>query len=71
VEVYYVETGSTCGGTQFTETFNVDILEGDDISNFNACTEGVNFPAGAVICSACIVSSDNPNVVIGAFQCPS
>jgi len=71
VEVYYVETGGTCGGTQFTETFNVDILEGDDISNFDACTQGVNFPSGAVICGACIVSCDNPNIVIGAFQCPS
>lgn len=71
VEVYYVETGGTCGGTQFTETFNVDILEGDDISNFDACTQGVNFPTGAVICGACIVSCDNPNIVIGAFECPS
>jgi hypothetical protein len=71
VEVYYVETGGTCGGTEFFETLNVVVPNGSDISNFNACTEGVNFPAGAVICSACIVSSDNPNVVIGAFQCPS
>ena len=71
VDVYYVETGSTCGGTQFTETFNVDILEGDDISNFDACTQGVNFPTGAVICGACIVSCDNPNITIGAFECPS
>ena len=69
VEVYYVATGGTCGGTQFTETFNVDILEGDDISNFNACTQGVNFPTGAVICGACISSCDNPNIVIGAFEC--
>jgi hypothetical protein len=71
VEVYYVATGSTCGGTQFTETFNVDILEGDDISNFDACTQGVNFPTGAVICGACIVSCDNPNIEIGAFECAS
>ena len=71
VEVSYVETGGTCGGTQFTETFTVDILAGDDISNFNACTQGVNFPAGAVICGACIVSSDNPSITIGAFECPS
>lgn len=71
VEVYYVETGGTCGGTQFFETFNVDILEGDDISNFNACSQGVLFPTGAVICGACIVSCDNPNITIGAFQCPS
>jgi hypothetical protein len=72
VEVYYVNTGGTCGGTQFSQTFNVVILDGDDISNFNACTEGVNFPAGAVICGACIVSCDNPNVIISpTFQCVS
>lgn len=71
VEVYYVEAGGTCGGTQFTETFTVNILAGSSTSNFDACTQGVNFPAGAVICSACIVSSDNPNITIGAFQCVS
>lgn len=71
VEVSYVETGATCGGTQFTETFNVSILEGDDISNFNACTQGINFPTGAVICGACIVSCDNPAITLGAFECPS
>ena len=70
VEVYYVDAGGTCGGTQFTETFNVNILAGSDLSNFDACTQGVNFPAGAVICSACILSCDNPNIIIGAFECP-
>jgi hypothetical protein len=71
VEVFYVDAGGTCGGTQFSQTINVVIPDGDDISNFNACTEGVNFPAGAVICGACIVSSDNPNVIISpTFQCP-
>jgi hypothetical protein len=72
VEVFYVDEGGTCGGTQFSQTFNVVILDGDDISNFNACTEGVNFPSGAVICGACISSCDNPNVIIGpTFQCAS
>jgi hypothetical protein len=71
VEVYYVETGGTCGGTEFFETLNVIVPNGSDLSNFNACTDGVNFPSGAVICSACIVSCDNPNVIIGAFECPS
>lgn len=71
VEVFYVETGSTCGGTTFSETFNVSILEGDDISNFDACTQGVNFPLGAVICGACIVSCDNINISITGFECPS
>lgn len=71
VEVYYVETGGTCGGTQFFETLNVVVPNGSDLSNFNACSQGVYFPSGAVICSACIVSCDNPNVIIGAFECPS
>jgi hypothetical protein len=71
VEVYYVETGGTCGGTEFFETLNVIVPNGSDLSNFNACSDGVNFPSGAVICSACIVSCDNPNVLIGAFECPS
>lgn len=70
VEVYYVGAGGTCGGTQFTETFNVSILAGSDLSNFDACTQGVNFPSGAVVCSACILSCDNPNIIIGAFECP-
>lgn len=72
VEVFYVETGSTCGGTTFSQSFTVSILEGDDISNFNACTEGTNFPTGAVICGACISSCDNPSIIIAPqFQCPS
>ena len=71
VVVSYVESGGTCGGFQLTETFSVDILIGDSISNFNACSQGTFFPDGAVICGACISSCDNPNVVIGTFQCPS
>lgn len=71
VEVFYVETGSTCGGTTFSQSFTVSILAGYDISNFNACTEGASFPTGAVICSACISSCDNPNIIIGSFECPA
>lgn len=70
VVVSYVETGGTCGGFQLTETFSVDILTGDNISNFNACSQGTFFPDGAVICGACISSCDNPNIIIGAFECP-
>jgi hypothetical protein len=70
VEVFYVDAGGTCGGTQFSQTLNVVILNGSDISNFNACTEGVNFPAGVVICGACISSCDNPNVSTTGFDCP-
>jgi hypothetical protein len=70
VEVFYVDAGGTCGGTQFSQTLNVVILNGSDISNFNACTEGVNFPAGVVICGACISSCDNPSVSTIGFDCP-
>lgn len=70
VDVFYVETGGTCGGTQFTQTFNVNILAGQTTSNFNACTEGAFFPNGAVICGDCIASCDNPAINISSFACP-
>lgn len=71
VVVSYVEPGGTCGGFQLTETFSVDIFQGESISNFNTCSQGTNFPAGAVICGACIGSCDNPNVTIAPqFECP-
>jgi hypothetical protein len=70
VEVRYVFPGGTCGSSEFTETFNLTIPNGDNISNFNACSEGTNFPDGAVICGACVVSCDNPNVTLGIYECP-
>lgn len=69
VDVFYVDAGGTCAGTQFTETFNVSILAGNDVSNFDACTQGTFFPSGATVCSACITAVDNPSVDISSFGC--
>ena len=69
VEVYYVDAEGTCGGTQFTETFTIEILAGQSSSAFNACLNGVFFSSGATICDACISSCDNPSVDLGAFEC--
>ena len=71
VDVYYVFPGTSCAGSvQYTQSFNVTILNGDNISYFFACSQGVYFPDGANICGACIVSCDNPNVNITGFDCP-
>jgi hypothetical protein len=69
IEVSYVNAGGTCGGTQFSQTLNVVIPNGSVRSNFNACTEGVYFLEGAVICGACISSCDNPSVNTTGFDC--
>ena len=69
VEVYYVDAEGGCGGTQFTETFTIEILAGQSSSAFNACLNGVFFSSGAFICDACISSCDNPSVDLGAFEC--
>lgn len=71
IDVYYVSVGTAClGSLQSIQTFNVTIPNGSNFSTFNACSEGVYFPAGANICGACISSCDNPNVDITGFDCP-
>jgi hypothetical protein len=70
IDVRYVFPGGTCGLSEFIQTFNIIVPNGDNISNFNACSQGANFPTGAVICGACVVSCDNPNVTLGAYECP-
>jgi hypothetical protein len=69
VDVFYVTGGATCGGTTFTQSFTIEILEGQTSSAFNACLNGVFFSSGATICGACITSCDNPSVDLGAFEC--
>jgi hypothetical protein len=69
VDVFYVTGGATCGGTTFTQSFTIEINEGETSSAFNACLNGVFFSSGATICGACITSCDNPNVDLGAFEC--
>jgi hypothetical protein len=69
VTVYWEFPGVECGTTASTESINVTILAGQSSSNFNACSSGPYFPSGAVICSACIASCDNPSINLSSFVC--
>ncbi len=71
VDVKYVFPPMTCGsgGSQFTQSFTIEILAGQSSSTFNACTSGAYFSGGANICSACITSCDNPAVNLATFGC--
>ena len=69
VDVFYVTGGATCGGTTSTQSFTIEINEGETSSAFNACLSGVFFSSGATICGACITSCDNPSVDLDAFEC--
>lgn len=69
VQVSYVLPGNSCGLGNSTQNFSVDILAGQTSSNFNACNNGYYVATGATICSACIVSCDNPSVDITSFSC--
>jgi hypothetical protein len=69
VDVFYVTGGATCGGSPSTQSFTIEINEGENSSSFNACLNGVFFASGATICGACITSCDNPNVDLSAFEC--
>jgi hypothetical protein len=69
VDVFYVTGGGTCGGTTSTQSFTIEINEGETSSAFNACLFGAYFSSGATICGACITSCDNPNVDLGASEC--
>jgi hypothetical protein len=69
VTVYYELPGFPCGTNNSTQSISVTIPAGQSSSNFNACSSGVFFPDGAVICSACIGSCDNPLVNLSTFVC--
>ena len=69
VQVSYVFPGNTCGVGNSTQTFYIEILAGNTSSNFNACTNGYYVSSGAVICGACVISCDNPDVDITSFSC--
>jgi len=71
VQVTYVPPPSFCtsGATTYTQSFTVEILSGQQYSNFNACTSGAYLSGGANICSACITFCNNPEVNIGSFAC--
>ena len=72
VEVRYVFPGNTCSGFYNSQFFQVDILAGENSSNFNACYGGAYFPTGVSICSACIqgVYGNNVDVInLGNAAC--
>ena len=69
VDVEYVFPGNTCGVSNNTQSFTITIEAGEAGSNFDACDFGAFFSGGAVICSACITSCDNPAVDISAVEC--
>lgn len=71
VQVTYAIPPGVCygGGTTYTQSFSVEVLAGDSGSYFNACTNGYYIASGANICSACILSCDNPAVDLTGFSC--
>jgi len=71
VDVTYVYPPMFCssGGSTYTQSFTVEILEGQTSSNFNACYSGAYFQGGANICSACITYCSNPAVDLSTLGC--
>ena len=69
VSVKYVLPGNSCGVGESTQSIYPIILSGGTSSTFDACTNGAYFPSGAVICSACVVSCDNPSVNLSTYSC--
>jgi len=69
VQVSYVGIGNTCGVGESTQSFPVIVPAGSSSDNFQACVDGAYFPAGAVVCSACILSCDNPAVNLTGATC--
>jgi hypothetical protein len=69
VSVKYVLPGNSCGVGESTQSIYPIILSGGTSSTFDACLSGAYISTGAVICSACVVSCDNPSVNISTFGC--
>jgi hypothetical protein len=69
IQVSYVLPGNTCGVGESTQSFSVTVPAGSTSDNFQACVEGAYFPAGATVCSACILSCDNPAVDLTGATC--
>ncbi len=69
VSVKYVTPGNSCGVGESSQSIYVTIFAGDTYSTFDACTSGVYFSSGAVICSACVASCDNPSVNLSTSSC--
>jgi hypothetical protein len=71
VDVTYVYPPMSCssGGSTYTQSFTVEILQGQTSSSFNACSSGAYFQGGANICSACITYCSNPAVDLSTLGC--
>jgi hypothetical protein len=69
VSVKYVLPGNSCGVGESTQLIFPIILSGQTSSTFDACLNGAYISTGAVICSACVVSCDNPSVNLSTFSC--
>jgi len=69
VEVSYVFPGQSCSDFNYTQSIFLEVLAGENQSNFDACNNGPYFSSGAVICSTCIVDCDNPSISLVGVEC--
>jgi hypothetical protein len=69
VDVKYVFPGSSCGVGEYSQLIFLTIPSGSQNDNFNACTNGIYFSGGTVICDACVYSCDNPAIDFSAQSC--
>ena len=70
VSLQYGNTGVQCvNGFNNSTTFTVLILAGQSFGEVNACQQGQYYPQGALVCGACAIGSDNPNINFGQSSC--
>ena len=69
VNVSFVYPGNTCGTGENVQSFSVTVPAGSSVDDFSACLNGAYFPSGAVVCSACITSCNNPAVNFTGASC--
>lgn len=69
VLIGYTDPMGSCSGSLTLQNLQIEILAGDSSSNFIACNSGAYIPGGALICTACIMSCDNPAVVFTSVAC--
>jgi hypothetical protein len=70
VSFQYGNTGVQCNNnTNTTTSFSVLIPAGQSFGEANACQQGQYFSSGAIVCGACAISSDNPNINFGQSGC--
>ena len=69
VLIGYTDPSGSCSGSLTLQNLQIEILAGNSSSNFTACTSGAYIPGGALICTACIQSCDNPDVNFNNVAC--